>query len=286
MALDNFIPQIWSARLLENLRKALVYGQEGVVNRDYEGEIRQYGDRVHIHNIGPVTVFDYTKNQDMPAPETLDDERRTLIIDQAKAFNFQVDDIDAAQQNPKVMDAAMREAAYALADAADQYIASHYTEVAASNLIGSDADPVEVTVDNAYDLLVDLGVVLDENNVPKSGRFAVLPPWYIGLLLKDQRFVATGAAAAEDRLQNGQVGRAAGFTILESNNVPFVSGDNPNYKVIAGSPIAWSYAEQISKVEAYRPERRFADAVKGLHLYGAKVVRPTALAVLSAARPS
>src|SRR5690606_41349313 len=81
-------------------------------------------------------------------------------------------------------------------------------------------------------------------------------------------------------------GRAAGFTILESNNVPFVSGDNPNYKVIAGSPIAWSYAEQISKVEAYRPERRFADAVKGLHLYGAKVVRPTALAVLSAARPS
>lgn len=288
MAITNFIPQIWSARLLENLRKALVYGQAGVVNRDYEGEIRQAGDRVHIHNIGPITVFDYTRNQDMPAPEQLSDERRTLVIDQAKAFNFQIDDIDAAQSNPKLMDAAMREAAYALADAADRYIASLYT--GAGNAIGSDASPVNVTSSNAYDYLVDLSVVLDERNVPKTGRWVIVPPWFVGLLLKDERFVASGTTAAEERLQNGTVGRAAGFTVLESNNVPFVQGDGEttldNYKIIAGHAMGWSYAEQINKVEAYRPERRFADAVKGLHLYGAKVVRPEALVVLSAARPA
>lgn len=280
MAIDNFIPEIWSARLLVSLQKSLVYGQEGVVNRDYEGEITQMGDTVKINSIGPITVGTYTKNTNIGDPETLTDEQTVLTIDQAKYFNFQVDDIDRAQQKPKVMDAAMQEAAYGLRDVADQYIAEFYTDVASGNTIGNDTTPVEVDKTNAYELLVDLAVLLTDAKVPTTGRWVIVPPWFYGTLLKDDRFVDASKAGTTDGLRNGEVGKAAGFTVLQSHNVPNTSG--AKYKIIAGHPMAISYAEQINKVEAYRPEKRFADAVKGLHLYGAKLVRPEAIAVLTA----
>jgi len=197
MAINNFIPTVWSARLLQNLQKTLVYGQAAVINRDYEGEIRAYGDTVKINNIGRISVGDYTKNTNMPDPETLTDETRTLVIDQAKFFNFQVDDVDRIQQHPKLMDEAMREAAYALRNAADQFIASHYVD--AEQTIGSDTSPVEPTKTDAYEYLVDLSVKLDEADVPEQGRFVIVPPWFEGLMLKDDRFVKTGSLPAEDR---------------------------------------------------------------------------------------
>ncbi|MFP7199687.1 P22 phage major capsid protein family protein [Lysinibacillus halotolerans] len=287
MATTNFIPTIWSARLLANLQKSLVFGQAGVINRDYEGEIKAFGDTVKINGIGAVSVGDYTRNTDMTDPETLSDNTRNLVIDQSKYFNFQIDDLDKIQQNPKLMDAAMQEAAYALANAADRFIASQYTY--AANTIGTDASPIEVTKADAYEYLVDLSTKLDESDVPTTGRFAVIPPWFEGLLLKDDRFVGSGALPADERLLNGVVGRAAGFILLKSNNAPSVEaaeGIIANSKIIAGHNMAWTYAEQASQVEGYRMEKRFADAVKGLHLYGAKVTRPQALAVLSAKRPS
>ena len=280
MALDNFIPTVWSARLLENLQKALVYGQTGVINRDYEGEIKNVGDTVKINAIGAITVGDYTKNGTIGAPQQLSSDQKMLTIDQAKYFNFFVDDIDAVQTKPKVMDAAMREAAYALRDAADQYIASLYTGVAAGNTIGDDTTPIVPTASNAYEYLVDMGVLLDEANVPQAGRWVIVPPWFYGLLLKDDRFVKSGTPQGDSVLRNGQVGEAAGFTVLKSNNVPNDAGTK--YKIVAGHPMAWSFAEQILKLEAYRPQDRFADAVKGLHVYGAKLVRPQAIAVLTA----
>lgn len=282
MALTNFIPSVWAASLLANLHKSLVYGQEGVVNKDFEGDIREHGDRVKINNIGAVTIFDYVKNADMPAPETLTDQQRELLIDRAKGFNFQVDDIDAAQTRPKVMDAAMRESAYALRDEEDRYIASLYTGVPANNTIGTDVSPINPTSTNAYQYLVDLAVLLDEANIPPEQRWCVVPPWFHGLLLKDGRFVSAGSFRSDDTLRNGEVGSAAGFRILKSNNVPNNAG--AKYKIIAGHPSAISVAEQIASVEAYRMEKRFADAIKGLHLYGAKLVRPSAIAVLTADR--
>ncbi|MCM8901321.1 N4-gp56 family major capsid protein [Caldicoprobacter algeriensis] len=276
MAITNFIPQIWSARLLENLRKNLVF--KNVVNTDYEGEIRNYGDTVKINSIGPITVADYTKNTDINPPETLSDAQRTLVIDQAKYFNFLIDDVDAAQANPKLMDAAMQEAAYALADKADQYLASQY--VYAGNAIGDDTTPVVPTATTAYELLVDASIKLDEASIPRTNRWAVVPPWFYGLLLKDDRFVKAGSTNSDRTLRTGEVGEAAGFTIYISNNIANTAG--AKYKIMCGHPMAITYAEQISKVEAYRPERRFADAVKGLHLYGAKVIRPEALVVITA----
>lgn len=280
MSLNNFIPAIWSARLLQNLHKGLVYGQTGIVNRDYEGEITGAGDSVRINNIGAVSVGDYTKNTDMTAPQTLSDAQQTLLIDESKFFNFQVDDVDKAQQKPKVMDEAMREAGYALADVADQFIAGLYTGVAGPNTIGSDATPVVPTTATAYEYLVDLATLLTEANIPTMGRWCVVPPWIYGRLLKDDRFVKAGTATSDQVLRNGEVGEAAGFRILQSNNVPNTAGTK--YKVIAGSSIAISYADQIASIEAYRPEKRFADAMKGLHVYGAKLVRPSAIAVMTA----
>jgi N4-gp56 family major capsid protein len=282
VALNSFIPQIWSARLLENLRKILVYAQPGVINRDYEGEIREKGDTVKIHSIGAVTVDNYVKNQDMAVAQTLNDAETLLRITQQKYFHFQVDDVDKIQQHPKMMDAAMREAAYALRNVADQYIAGLYTDVATGNVIGNDQNPIIPAKTNAYEYLVDLSVVLDDNDVPEVGRWVIVPPWFEGLMLKDDRFVKSGTEGGEQRLLNGLIGRAAGFDVLKSNNVPNTNG--ALYKIIAGHSIAWSYAEQVNQVEAYRPERRFADAVKGLHLYGGKTVRPTALAVLTASK--
>lgn len=285
MAVTNFIPTIWSARILQNLHKSLVYGQPGVINRDYEGEISDVGDSVRINAIGPISVGSYTKNSNISDPQELTGAQATLIIDQAKYFNFQVDDIDKAQTKPKLLDEAMREAGYALKDTLDQYIAGLWTDIATDNHIGTNAAPKSDlnTAANAYAYLLQLGTKLDEANIPSDGRWVIIPPWFKEVLLLDTRFINPGTPQGEERMANAVVGRAAGFTLLQSNNVYNTSNDN--YKIIAGHSMAWTLAEQIVKTEAYRMEKRFADAVKGLHVYGAKVVRPDALALLHADRP-
>jgi hypothetical protein len=291
-SIDNFIPTIWSARILVALQKALVYAQPQVINRDYEGEIREAGNTVLINSVGDPTIFDYTKNTDMPPPETLTGAQRQLTITQAKAFNFQVDDVDKLQQQPKVMDTALARAAYKLADTADQYLAGVLYSGATLNIIGTLNTPIVAPTptagsSGAYEQLVDLGTLLDQQNVPTDGRWVVIPPWYHGVLVKDSRFVSY---AAIDVLYNRQVGEAAGFAVLVSNNVPAVAAPNGAANtttrniVLAGHQMAGTYAEQINQVEAFRPERRFGDAVKGLHLYGGTVVRPEAIAALICTR--
>lgn len=283
MALKNFIPQIWAARLLVNLNNAHIYAQADVINRDYEGDISSMGDTVKINGIGRVTISDYTKDTNMSDPEQLNDAGQTLTITQSKAFNFAVDDIDKAQQKPKVMDAAMGEAAWGLNDKSDLFIAGLYTDIDAGNFIGSDASPIipNLTAGTTmYDYLVQLKVKLDNANTPREGRFCIVPPWAEGFLLRDELFVSFGTKQNLETLQNGIIGAAAGFTILSSNNVPNIAAKK--HKIIAGHKVAWSYAEQIVTVEGYRPEKRFADAMKGLHVYGAKVTRPSNLAVLVA----
>jgi len=277
----EFIPTVWAARLLVALDKALIYGQTNVSNRDYEGEVKKAGNTVKIASIGDVSIGDYTKDTDIGYPESLSDEEQTLLIDNAKYFNFYVDSIDRAQQNVNVLDEAMRRSAWRLREASDTFLAETMdAAVPAGNKIGTTGAPKVPTKDDAYEYLVDLGVLLDEQNVPTTGRFVIVPAWFHGLLLKDDRFVRSGTAAGDRKLANGEVGEAAGFTILKSNSVPNTTGTK--YKIIAGHSIATAYVEQIVDVQTYKPEKRFGDAVKGLHVYGAKVVRPTALACLIA----
>lgn len=277
MAVTNFIPQLWSARLLAHLDNAHVYAN--LVNRDYEGEISRYGDTVKINQIGNITVGDYTKNTDITAPQTLDGTQTTLVIDQAKFFNFQIDDVDDAQTNPKLMNEAMMRSAYAIAETTDKFIAGLYTDIPTANQIGNDTTPIDIDKTNLYDTLVDMGVKLTEANVPKQGRFVVIAPWMTGILQKSDLFVHA-TQQGDNVIANGLIGRAAGFDIYESNNVPNSTGTK--YKVMAGTRIGISYAEQVIETEAYRMEKRFADAVKGLHVYGAKMVQPKSMVLLTA----
>lgn len=280
MALD-FIPTVWAARLLTALEGALIYGQANVSNRDYEGEIRKAGNTVKIASIGDVIVDTYVKDNDISDPQVLTDDELTMLIDRAKYFHFYVDSVDRAQQNVNVLDEAMRRSSWKLRDEADAFIANAMdTAVPAGNKIGTTGTPKVPTKADAYEYLVDLGVLLDESNTPIDGRFVVVPAWFHGLLLKDDRFIRSGTVAGDRRLANGFVGEAAGFSILKSNNVPNTTGTK--YKIIAGHSIATAYVEQIVDVQTYKPEKRFGDAVKGLHVYGAKVVRPNSLAELIA----
>ena len=281
MAVTGFIPKLWSARLLNALDKSHVFAN--VVNRDYEGEIKKMGDTVHINTIGAVTIGTYTQNTDFSSgPETLATTDQTLTIDQAKYFNFQVDDIDAAQAAGDIMDKAMTRAAYGLADASDKYIAGILAGAAdTSNLVSSSA--VALTSANVYENVVKMRTILDKANVPTAGRWLVIPPEMYALILLDDRFVKTGGEMAEGILRTGLVAQAAGFDIYLSNNCVSANvSDKLTYTITGGVDSAATYAEQIVSTEAYRPEKRFADAVKGLHVYGAKVVDKAQLACLKA----
>lgn len=273
MAITNFIPTLWSARLLANLDKSLVYG--GLVNRDYEGEITGQGSSVKINQIGDITISDYVDATGLSDPESIDGVQQTLTIDQAKSFHFSVTDINKVQANVDLMNGAMQRASYGMADVVDQYIAGFYTGVDSANTIGDDTTPIVPTKDNAYEYLVDLAVKLDEANVPVTGRFVIVPSWYHGLLLKDARFTKD-----PNILSTGYIGDVDGLRVFKSNNVPNTTGTK--YKIMAGSNIAISFAQQLVEVKPYSPEKSFSDAVKGLNVYGCKLVQPKAIAVLTA----
>ena len=283
MSLQNFIPTIWSAKLIEELQKALVYG--GCCNRDYEGEIKQAGDRVRIGGLSAVTIRNYTRNTDIEDPEDVIAAAAELVVDQEKYYNFQVDDADAAQAKPTVMSAAMKNAAYELADTIDQYVRDILIAgVSEDNLLGSDDSDI---VPNAtagtcvYDYILQMGEKLSDSKAPRQGRWIVIPPWWTTKLLADARFTAAPATST-DALVNGFIGRIGGFNVYESHNVSNTAGDH--YKVLAGTNAACTLAIQINKTEGYRPPKRFADAVKGLSIYGAKVTRPACLGLITTAK--
>jgi hypothetical protein len=268
MAITQMLPQIWSARILAKLEKNLVFAQPGVVNRDYEGDIRADGDRVHIHSFNDLTVSSYTKNSTTISYENLTDSRVTLLIDQSKYFAFSIDDIDAAQVRPKLIDAAADRAAYQLAEVADSYIAGLYSGASTSSPDNT-IETSQFTATNVYQKFVDLAVLMDQVNLPAEGRYVVVPPWVKGLLLQNSTFVT---AAQPSAVLNGSIGQIAGLNILVSNNVK-TTGTSPVVShMMAGHASALAYAEQIVNVEGLRLEGSFADAVRGLHLYGGKVL--------------
>lgn len=276
MAVTSFIPEVWNARLLNALRADLVY--TNLFNRNYEGEIRQAGDTVHINTITDITIKDYTRNTDIDNPEQLTTADQTLVVNQAKYYNFYLNDVDKAQAMPGLIDAAMASASHGLAEAVDKYLAGLLAAATGTITtgLGSTSTPLQITAANAYELLINMKTALDKANVPKLGRKVVLPPEFEGFMLMDNRF-ASSSGKGENRLENGAVARAAGFDIYISNNVPNTSG--AKYKVIACTDESNTYAEQLINTEAYRREKGFDDGVKGLLVYGAKIIRPAAVAV-------
>lgn len=284
MAVTTFIPELWSARLLYALDKSHV--ATNLVNRNYEGVISNQGDTVHINSIGAITVKDYTKNTDIAAPDALTTTEQNLVIDQCKYFNFQVDDVDKVQAAGDLIDTAMGRAAYALADVSDAFLLKTIANgVSSANKIGAKGTLTALTASNVYENIVKMRTMLDKSNVPSTGRTIVVPPEVYALLLLDDRFAKSGSDSGQNALLNGMVGRVAGFDVFMSNNcvsgTDGGSGSSTAYFVITAQVAsATTYAEQIIKTEGYRMESRFADGVKGLHVYGAKVTDGSQIAAM------
>lgn len=280
----NFIPEIWSTKVLKSLDNKLVFGQ--LCNREYEGEIKRFGSEVLINSIGDVQTFDYESNTDMPAPQVLTDDQRRLVIDHQKGFNFQVDDIVSFQSNIDIQNAAIPKATYAMENTIDQDIADLYRDTPAANMFGSDSAPISLSnPSDFYPLLVDIRTMHQRRKVPYETRCIVMPPEAFGQLLKDtSRFVFPNASdMATGVLKNGRLDTVTGYMIYESNNCAEVTENGQKiYKIMAFYKETISLAVQIIEVEPYRMEKRFANAVKGLYVYGVKTVRPDTLITVSA----
>lgn len=277
MGIVQFVPEIWSPAILANLRNKLVYG--GLANRDYEGDIANAGDTVHITSFTDPAVRSYTKNTNI-SWDLLTDATRALVVDQGDYFAFTVDDIDRRQALPGFVAKASLGAAYNLANEVDAYLSGLL--VAASDGTAQDlgARTADISDNSAYAIFVDMRTKLNRNKVPMDGRWVVVPPELYAALLQDHRFISAQESADNGQaLREGQVGRIAGFDVYESNTVPTPTAGV--YHVIAGSPISVTFADQITETEAIRLQDQFGDGIRGLHLYGAKVVYPTALVLAS-----
>ncbi|MEO6604261.1 MAG: hypothetical protein ABIN55_01485, partial [Aeromicrobium sp.] len=269
MAVDTFIPELWSAELLTTLEANYVLSGPGAINRDYEGEIANFGDTVHIGSLADPTVSNYVKNVTVISPQTLTTTDQSLLIDQAKYFAFEVDDVDARQvrDGGALLTTAAQRAAIKMQEIADTYVGTLMVAGAGTILTPMDIS----TASSAYVVLVRLRTALDRANVPQAGRWVAVSPEFHSMLTLDPRFTDQGASGSGDALRNGVVGRAAGFEIRVSTNLPAGTAGTPpevSSFIIAGHSMATTFADQISKTEAYRPPDSFSDAIKGLHLYG------------------
>ena len=276
MSIKNFIPTVWAENLLETKEKVHVVAR--LANREYEGDIRNFGDTVKVVQIGDITVSDYDGDSDI-SYEDLNDASSLLTIDKQKYFAFQVDDVDAAQSKPGIMEKAMKKAAYGLRDNQDSYLLGLYAQAGMS--VNSDASPADVTSLNVDEQLLEVAEEMDVNNVPREGRVGIVPPWF------HNKCVLAGLTAKTEKdvlFDNGYIDRILGFDLFLSNNVSIgTPATGAQTRMIFGiEGESFALAEQILNVEALRLEKRFKDAIRGLHVYGGKIFRPDLTCVLYA----
>lgn len=277
MSITNFIPTIWSETLYKELSKAFI----GVnhCNRDFEGEIKGKGSVVKICGVGDITIRDYNLNSDINTPQPLDDFAITLSIDRAKYFNFAIDDINKAQTTPKLMEAALRKAADAIANETDKYVYSLTGQAGKKYINTYDSG------ESVFETLIKARETLYKNNVGDGTEiFLEVTPTVAAKIIREKIALP---ASSEHTIEKGYLGEIFGCKIYVSNNlVKTVNSSNTTASTIYHNCLlrtrrAISFVNQISEIEAYRPEKRFADAMKGLHLYGAKVVYPNEMVAVT-----
>lgn len=266
---DAFIPEVWASELMVPLQESLVLASGIATNRNFEGSIQGPGDQVHINSLTRPTVVDYSRNVDV-VPQLLDTNDQVLAIDHGKAFAFIVDDVDKVQAAGDLIVSATMESMQALRVAADAYVGAKM--LAGALVANKKVFKTATTPDDPFTTLVDYGVILDNTDVPTGGRFAVVRPEVKAMILKHDKFIASSYGSA-DPIQNGVIGSLAGFTIAVTAHLP--TGVN----LIVGSPAATTYGDQIVNVESFRSPTKFGYVVRGLHVAGAKVIRPEALII-------
>jgi hypothetical protein len=288
----NFLPEIWSGKLIENFYDATVLA--AISNTDYEGEIRQYGDTVNIRTSPEITLREYVKGQTLTV-ENPDKPKLQLLIDKGEYFACVEDDVDKVQADINMMDLWSKDASEKMKIKIDQRVLTDILpDISALNKganagrisgninLGTTASPVAVTKDgasstvNVTDLIVDMGTVLDEANCPESDRFLVIPAKMAGLIKKSELKDASLAGDTQSILRNGRLGMIDRFTIYMSHNLQVQSGGK--YSIIAGHKMGFTFASQMTNMETLRSTTTFGDIIRGLQVYGYKVVKPEALA--------
>lgn len=277
MAYEKFIPTIWNETINRELERLCVFAED--CNRQYEGDVKEMGDQVRILGIGSPTITDITidstrsnTNGDIAAPEEVAETSITLVIDHMSYFNYMVGDIDKAQAVNGILEALSEETSEKLANKVDTFIASLVVDSSVAKLNASGA--AQVTVDNVLTTLDSAIQKLYENDVSTSTEIVVtVSPRFYTLF---KRAYITKDTDNSKMLENGKVAKYGNVTVKMSNNVhktkTTTDGDTDNIMIRTKRAIA--YAQPLTHTEPYRPEKKFADAVKGFILYGAKVVRP------------
>ena len=290
-----FLPSVYSKKVLNFFRKSSVV--EAITNTDYAGEISAYGDSVKIIKEPVISVSDYTRNSDTTETR-LTDQELTLVVDSAKAFKFIVDDIETNMSHVNFKEVASSSAAYALRDSYDAaVIATMFSGVSSSSpdhVLGADnaTDLAAGTFDGTgnldigfgssehdpIDVMARMARLLDEQNVPEEGRwFVASPDFYEQLGQASSKLLSVDFNAGQGSIRNGLVssGKLRGFDMYKSNNI--ASTSNAAGKCLAGHISSTATAQTIISTEVLRDPSSFGDIVRGLHVYGAKVLRGEAL---------
>lgn len=294
---SGFIPQIWAGKLVEKLYSATCLSD--VANVDYEGVIKGQGDTVVIRTVPSITIRDYKIGGGLNYEKPVSDKVE-LQIDQAKYFAFEVNDIDAYQSDIKLMNEFSDDGGEQMKIAIDTDIfARHYAEAGAANAgdvagaksgaynLGKAGAPVAITKENILDVLVDCGSVLDEQNVPEQGRYVILPAWMNGMLKKSDLRDASVMGDSTSVFRNGKVGMLDRFTVYISNNLSTVDDVVASKKVtnvLFGHKKALTFASQMTQMETLPNPNDFGKLIRGLNVYGSKVIDENALGHLYAAR--
>ena len=286
----NFIPEIWSGKLIENFYDATVLA--AISNTDYEGEIRNMGDTVNIRTTPEITIRDYVKGQTLTV-ENPDKPKLQLVIDKGEYFACVEDDVDKVQSDINLMDTWSKDASERMKIKIDQRVLTDLLpDIAAANKgatageqsssfnLGTTGAPLTVSKDGAggttsvVDLIVDMGTVLDEANVPEADRFLVIPAKMAGLIKKSELKDASLTGDGTSVVRNGRLGMIDRFTLYVSHNLNVSSG---KYSLIAGHKMGFTFASQMTEMESIRAESTFGNIIRGLQVYGYKVVKPEAL---------
>ena len=303
----TFIPTIWSARLNAKFYAASTFAS--ICNKNWEGDISNLGDKVIINNIPSIVISDYVVGGNLnymtPTPNTLE-----MIVDRAKSFSFQVSDVLDYQAKPQLMSMFSDDAGQQMRVVMDSTcLYRTFANGASANKgpnagvrsglfnLGVDSLPFSMTAANVLQKVLEMASVLDEQNVPDSGRYLLIDPLTRTLLLQSNIAQAYLTGDATSPVRNGLIGRIDRFDIYVSNQLPYASagatvwtsGDgsetslvastNPARRraLIAGQTTAIAFASQMAKTETLRNPTDFGDLVRGLNIFGHKVVKPEAL---------
>jgi hypothetical protein len=284
----NFIPEVWAGKLIVNFYDATVLA--AIANTDYEGSIKQHGDTVNIRTTPELTIRDYVKGQTLTV-ENPDKPKLQLLIDKGKYFAAVEDDVDQVQSDIKMMDAWSKDASERMKITVDTDVLANYiTDIDSANeglTAGAQSVAIDLgvtgtanalTTSNVLAEILKHGTVLDEANAPESDRWMIIPARMAQLIKQSDLKDASITGESSTPLRNGRLGMIDRFTLYVSHNIPrSATGAAGEITILAGHKMGLTFASQMTNMETLRSESTFGDIIRGLQVYGYKVVKPQAL---------